>query len=60
MQVILGANGQIGEELARELYRNFTSSIRIVSRTAKKVNETDEVFSAEKTSCVSSTGKCQV
>lgn len=47
MQVILGANGQIGEELARELYRNFTSSIRIVSRTAKKVNETDEVFSAD-------------
>jgi len=47
MQVILGANGQIGEELARELNRNFTSSIRIVSRTAKKVNETDEVFSAD-------------
>ncbi|WP_312744024.1 NAD-dependent epimerase/dehydratase family protein [Sphingobacterium multivorum] len=47
MQTILGANGQIGEELARELNRNFTSSIRIVSRDAKKVNDTDEVFSAD-------------
>jgi len=47
MQTILGANGQIGEELARELKRNFTSSIRIVSRDAKKINDTDEVFSAD-------------
>ncbi|OCA78099.1 NAD-dependent dehydratase [Chryseobacterium contaminans] len=47
MQTILGANGQIGEELARELKRNFTSEIRIVSRKAAKVNDTDEVFSAD-------------
>lgn len=47
MQTILGANGQIGEELARELKRNFISSIRIVSRDAKKVNDTDEVFSTD-------------
>ncbi|OPC00835.1 NAD-dependent dehydratase [Elizabethkingia meningoseptica] len=47
MQTILGANGQIGEELARELKRNFTSDIRIVSRNAKKINETDQVFSAD-------------
>ncbi|AYZ12969.1 NAD-dependent epimerase/dehydratase family protein [Chryseobacterium arthrosphaerae] len=47
MQTILGANGQIGEELARELKRNFTSDIRIVSREAKKINDTDEVFSAD-------------
>ncbi|WP_284462493.1 NAD-dependent epimerase/dehydratase family protein [Chryseobacterium sp.] len=47
MQTILGANGQIGEELARELKRNFTSDIRIVSRSAKKINDTDEVFSAD-------------
>ncbi|WP_300685605.1 NAD-dependent epimerase/dehydratase family protein [Chryseobacterium sp.] len=47
MQTILGANGQIGEELAREVKRNFTSSIRIVSRDAKKVNDTDKVFSAD-------------
>lgn len=47
MQTILGANGQIGEELARELKRNFTSDIKIVSRNAKKVNDTDTVFSAD-------------
>lgn len=47
MQTILGANGQIGEELARELKRNFTSDIRIVSRKAKKINDTDTVFSAD-------------
>lgn len=47
MQTILGANGQIGEELARELKKNFTSDIRIVSRKAKKINDTDEVFSAD-------------
>ncbi|MDQ1165513.1 NAD-dependent epimerase/dehydratase family protein [Flavobacterium sp. SORGH_AS_0622] len=49
MQTILGASGQIGEELARELKRNFTSDIRIVSRDAKKVNDTDTVFSADLT-----------
>lgn len=49
MQVILGANGQIGEELARELKRSFTPDIRIVSRNAKKVNDTDTVFSADLT-----------
>ncbi|ACU02536.1 NAD-dependent epimerase/dehydratase family protein [Pedobacter heparinus] len=47
MQTILGANGQIGEELARELKRSYTSDIRIVSRNAKKVNDTDTVFSAD-------------
>ncbi len=47
MQTILGANGQIGEELARELKRNFTPDIRIVSRNARKVNDTDTVFSAD-------------
>ncbi|KAF2338386.1 NAD-dependent epimerase/dehydratase family protein [Flavobacterium tistrianum] len=47
MQTILGANGQIGEELARELKRKYTSDIRIVSRRAKKVNDTDTVFSAD-------------
>lgn len=47
MQTILGANGQIGEEMARELKRNYTSDITIVSRNAKKVNDTDTVFSAD-------------
>lgn len=49
MQTILGANGQIGRELARELNRNFTSDIRIVSRRAKRVNPTDTVLSADLT-----------
>ncbi len=47
MQTILGASGQIGEELAKELKKNFTSDIRIVSRNAKKVNDTDTVLSAD-------------
>lgn len=47
MQTILGANGQIGEELARELKKNYTPDIRIVSRNAVKVNDTDTVFSAD-------------
>jgi nucleoside-diphosphate-sugar epimerase len=47
MQTILGANGQIGEELARELKRNYTSDIRVVGRKTKKVNDTDTVFSAD-------------
>lgn len=46
MQTILGANGQIAEELARELYKNYTQNIRLVSRNPKKVNDTDELFSA--------------
>ncbi len=46
MQTILGANGQIAEELARELKRNYTSEIRLVSRHPKKVNETDVLFAA--------------
>lgn len=46
MQTILGANGQIAEELARELKRNYTSEIRLVSRHPKKVNETDTLFAA--------------
>ncbi|MBC9914320.1 NAD-dependent epimerase/dehydratase family protein [Chitinophaga varians] len=49
MQTILGANGQIGEELARELKRSFTSDIRIVSRKAQKINDTDSVFPADLT-----------
>lgn len=47
MQVILGANGQIGEELARELKRSYTSAIRIVGRKPENVNDTDVIFSAD-------------
>jgi nucleoside-diphosphate-sugar epimerase len=47
MQTILGANGQIGQELALNLKRDFTSDIRLVSRKPQKVNDTDELFSAD-------------
>ncbi len=46
MQTILGANGIIATEIAKELYKNFTKNIRLVSRNPKKVNETDQLFSA--------------
>lgn len=46
MQTILGANGQIAEELARELHRNYTTDIRLVSRNPKKINGTDQLFFA--------------
>ncbi len=46
MQTILGANGQIGSELARALKKDFTDNIRLVSRTPKKINNTDELLSA--------------
>jgi len=46
MQTILGANGQIAEELTRELYRNYSKDIRLVSRNPKKVNEKDQLFPA--------------
>ncbi|AQP38123.1 MULTISPECIES: SDR family oxidoreductase [Vibrio] len=47
MQTILGANGQIGRELAISLKRDYTSNIRLVSRRPQKVNETDELFQAD-------------
>lgn len=46
MQTILGANGQIAIELAKELKKKYTSNIRLVSRDPQKVNETDTLFSA--------------
>jgi len=46
MQTILGGGGVIGTELAISL-RDFTDKIRIVSRNPKKVNETDELMSAD-------------
>ena len=48
MQVILGGGGAIGTELAKAL-NAYTPAIRIVSRTPKKVNESDETFSADLT-----------
>ncbi len=49
MQTILGSTGQIGEELARELFRNYTKDIRLVSRNPRKVNESDALFPADLT-----------
>ncbi len=46
MQTILGANGQIATELARELRRIHTGDIRLVSRNPRKVNDTDSLVSA--------------
>lgn len=47
MQTILGASGQIGSELALSLKREFTSDIRLVSRKPKKVNDSDQLHSAD-------------
>lgn len=46
MQTILGANGQIAEELVKELYRNYTQELRLVSRNPKKIHPTDQLFAA--------------
>jgi uncharacterized protein YbjT (DUF2867 family) len=46
VQTILGANGQIAVELARELQRKFTNDLRLVSRNPRKVNDTDSLVSA--------------
>jgi nucleoside-diphosphate-sugar epimerase len=47
MQTILGANGQIAVELARELNRQYTSDLRLVSRNPRKVNLTDSLTPAD-------------
>ena len=47
MQTILGANGQIAVELARELRRRYTDQLRLVSRTPRKVHEDDALASAD-------------
>lgn len=47
MQTILGASGQIGRELALSLKREFTSDIRLVSRNPVKINDSDELVSAD-------------
>lgn len=47
MQTILGASGQIGRELAVHLKRDFTESIRLVSRNPKKVNDSDQLHRAD-------------
>ena len=47
-QTILGANGIIATELAKELI-NYTNDIRLVSRNPRKVNANDELVSADLT-----------
>jgi nucleoside-diphosphate-sugar epimerase len=46
MQTILGAGGAIGNELAKALPK-YSKKIRLVSRSPKRVNETDELFKAD-------------
>ncbi len=48
MQVILGAGGAIGNDLALEL-KNYTDKIRLFSRNPKKVNSDDELFAGDLT-----------
>lgn len=48
MQVILGAGGAIGKDLAKEL-KNYTPKVRLVSRNPQKINETDELFPGDLT-----------
>ena len=48
MQTILGSNGVIGTQLAKELSA-YTKEIRLVSRNPKKVNASDELFTADLT-----------
>lgn len=47
MQTILGANGQIAVELAKELNRGYTTDLRLVSRNPRKVNGSDVVMQAD-------------
>jgi len=47
MHTILGANGQIGHELAVQLQRDYSQDIRLVSRKPEKIHPTDQIFSAD-------------
>jgi len=47
MQTILGSNGQIGQEIAKEIFRNYTKDIRLVGRKPKKIHDTDELVAAD-------------
>ncbi|MGW3386229.1 NAD-dependent epimerase/dehydratase family protein [Streptomyces cinereoruber] len=49
MHTVLGANGPIGEELTRELYRGFTRDIRLVSRHPAKIHDTDRLVEVDLT-----------
>jgi nucleoside-diphosphate-sugar epimerase len=47
MQTILGANGIIGEGLARELKEKYTDKITLVGRNPQKVNPDDFLLKAD-------------
>lgn len=47
MQTILGSTGQIATELARELRRAYTPDLRLVSRSPRKVNDSDTLAAAD-------------
>lgn len=47
MQTILGANGIIGEELAKALKEKWTADIRLVGRNPMKVNKSDSLHKAD-------------
>ncbi|MBM6405751.1 NAD-dependent epimerase/dehydratase family protein [Phycicoccus sp. CSK15P-2] len=47
MQTILGASGQIGTELARELTRAYAADVRLVSRSPRTVDGAGEPVSAD-------------
>lgn len=47
MQTVLGSNGQIGQEIAKEIYNNYTQHIRLVGRNPKKIHDTDELVAAD-------------
>lgn len=47
MQTVLGSNGQIGQELAKEIYNHYTKNIRLVGRKPKKIHDTDELVAAD-------------
>jgi nucleoside-diphosphate-sugar epimerase len=48
MQVILGAGGAIGDELAKEL-KTYDDNVRLFSRNPQKVNDDDELFKGDLT-----------
>lgn len=47
MQTILGANGIIGEELAKELRDKYTRKIKLVGRNPQKTHVDDLLFKAD-------------
>ncbi|MEU6827139.1 NAD-dependent epimerase/dehydratase family protein [Nocardia beijingensis] len=49
MQTVLGAGGPIADELVKELHRNHTKDIRLVSRKPSQVDDTDELVAADLT-----------